>query len=893
MILVIWVAFLAIVLVVNMFLSVREGVYGYVEKKEYETQEKERKERERVAGIEKNEKLRLENINFWNSMLPKLTRANKEFKNHINGKYYLNYKKMEKWKSKNQKLASSIKSKESNIRDLSENVLSEIRAFNLAIGLNEEDRNKYNTTFLNDEINATAQFFDNVEGVSLDEQQRIAVLTDEDHNLIIAGAGSGKTTTIVAKVKYLVQVQKVKPEEILLIAFTNEAVSNMRTRIASENIENIEVKNFHKLGKDIIGKAEGGMPSVYSEINEKIREIFNTRMAKNSDFLKKVNYFFENSITFPLKNTEDHTSQAGNYDYLKNIGPLSINGEKVKSMDELKIANFLFKNGIPYKYEMAYEYETKDLNYGQYRPDFYLPDSQLYIEHFGVINEANDVPPFFANKDKRESYATAKKNYEDGIRWKRNTHKERKTVLVESYSFVLNTNGLIDLETRLKAKNVAFNPLSQKEIWEKMNETYGGREITKNFINLICSVINLMKSSRVSFEDLQNKNIKLDNLLERNRNSKFLEIFQPIYMEYERFLLENSYIDFGDMLVASTEYVTSGKYNKTYSYILVDEFQDSSLGRYELLRAILNQNIGSKLFCVGDDWQSIYRFSGSDISIFTEFSKYFGASSISKIETTFRFGSNLIKMSGDFIQANPNQSRKTLRPFVEKYGDAIEFIEQSTEAETIAASITNVLDILCKADSNISRKEILILARYNFNLKFLADNQRQFSVGDDDFIIYKSSPELKIRAMSVHKAKGLQADYVIITHCNGGKHGFPSQISDDPILQLMLSKADNFEHGEERRLFYVALSRAKEKVFILSDKRFASKFVTQLKGERDSNTCPRCENGYISKIKEGVKDGIPWTLFGCSNYFYGCRYTNFGNTGEPTPALASLLYGKS
>lgn len=159
------------------------------------------------------------------------------------------------------------------------------------------------------------------------------------------------------------------------------------------------------------------------------------------------------------------------------------------------------------------------------------------------------------------------------------------------------------------------------------------------------------------------------------------------------------------------------------------------------------------------------------------------------------------------------------------------------------------------------------MGRYNFNIDFIKKDKKNFVILPEDKIRYNKEENLKIEFKSVHKSKGLQADYVIITHCNGGKYGFPTELSDDPILKLVVSSVDTFENGEERRLFYVALSRAKEKVFILSDQRFESKFVTELKGgSEDVKKCPRCESGYLIPRR---------TLLGCSNFYYGCSYSTF------------------
>lgn len=572
----------------------------------------------------RTEIIRLEKVDYWLSVLPQIISANNKFEEFLSFKSYFNSRKLIFWKKETNYLYEKTRQYQFLDIGLEADIIKQIKEFLNYSLFNDDSRQIYNTEFLKREMDATSTFFDNIEGNKLDEQQRIAILKDEDHNLIIAGAGSGKTTTIVGKVKYLVNKQKVMREDILLIAFTKDAVENMRKRVEKEGIANIEIRTFHSFGKKVIRIAEEGVPAVYEYIDDKIKEIFNNKIDSDNFFLNKVNDFFENQINFPLKNELEFTTEGEYFTYLKNADLRTMQGERVKSIDELKIANFFFKNGVSYIYEKTYERVTRDLDYRQYYPDFYLPQYKIYIEHFGIINSSYDVPEFFVRKDKKETYEQAKIRYGQGIEWKRNLHRTHNTTLVETYSYQMNTILFKNLEQQLKSKGVVFSPLTETQIWEKMNKSQGGQTITKNFIQLIVSVINLMKSNKLTLVEVLKKNDNLPSSGEKERNTHFLGIFKIIFEEYQKFLKDNSYIDFGDMIGRATKYVEKGKFDKRYKYILIDEFQDSSFGRYNLIKALLQQNDNCRLFCVGDDWQSIYRFSGSDISIFTEFQKYFG-----------------------------------------------------------------------------------------------------------------------------------------------------------------------------------------------------------------------------------------------------------------------------
>ncbi|MFM7682171.1 MAG: UvrD-helicase domain-containing protein, partial [Bacteroidota bacterium] len=373
------------------------------------------------------------------------------------------------------------------------------------------------------------------------------------------------------------------------------------------------------------------------------------------------------------------------------------------------------------------------------------------------------------------------------------------------------------------------------------------------------------------------------------RYKAFLEIFKPIYDSYQNYLSNRNEIDFSDMINLASKFIERGDYKSKYKYILIDEFQDISMGRYELIRSLKKVNPHSRLFVVGDDWQSIYRFTGSDISLFKNFEHYFGVSEKSKIETTYRFSNPIIKLSSDFIQKNPNQEKKIL-----KSGLSMRILNKKTEYEIIHSDsdeldVTDTLKIifddLIRMYSDIEKKSIMILGRYSFDINRIQNENNIFNINKEDYSIkytIKSNlNEVKtINAffLTVHKSKGLEADIVIIINCNSGKHGFPSEMSDDPILNLVLSETDQFPNGEERRLFYVALTRAKEFVYLLTHNVYKSKFIYELE-ESDtkidnSKKCPYCKTATLILKKEGKSvNGDRYKFFGCSNYIYGCDFS--------------------
>lgn len=289
----------------------------------------------------------------------------------------------------------------------------------------------------------------------------------------------------------------------------------------------------------------------------------------------------------------------------------------------------------------------------------------------------------------------------------------------------------------------------------------------------------------------------------------------PVYEEYTRELEKRKQIDFTDAILKATRLCIE-KHPVNYEYIIVDEFQDISIDRYHFLQALRESKTHAKLFCVGDDWQSIYRFSGSDMALFSKFEDYFGATDIRMIETTYRFGEPLISFSSKFIQRNDVQIKKNIRPFNKLARTELLFqaYERSQYVMTLEGIIKNIPQ----------DKSIFLLGRYSFDDYYLSIGCK--SIKERGNFYYEINGR-KIEFLTVHKSKGLEADYVILLQCNKGLFGFPSQINDDPALQYVLSGADQYPYGEERRLFYVAITRAKIRTFVMYDVHYPSLFVNE------------------------------------------------------------------
>lgn len=750
--------------------------------------------------------------------------------------------------------------------------------------------NLANHNFIQSEIEQTRTLLNSVEGYSLDEQQRNAVVVNEDNQIVVAGAGSGKTTTIVGKIKYLTQRLGVLPGKILIISFTRKSSDEMVERLRQSMGSAISVMTFHKLGLSIISSVTNEKPAIYDASTKTHSEIitsFINHLRKDEVYANKLLSF----LTFylkPYKDINEFKTLKEHDDYLrertlvgyKSIKKVSGRGievtyrERYKSQEEVTIANFLFKNNIKYEYELKYEKRTSNKNFGQYKPDFYLPEYNLYIEHFG-IDEYGNVPPFFKGNNRM----TAKQLYNSGIEWKRRLHQQNQTVLLETYSWYQRDGILLSkLEEMLLAHNVKFRPMTTNELWLYI-QTNAIKDI-EDFTQLIITFLSQVKTKNISRHNL-------DIMLTNNRSQRektFLELFYPIYELYEDYLRDNGLIDFNDMINNATELVEDDQYKSKFEYVLIDEFQDISDSRYRLIKAIVDQNPQTKLFCVGDDWQSIYRFAGSDIGLFTNFQEYFKKNDryemtrLTKrlfIENTYRFDDQLIKISSDFITKNPNQIPKNLKSSIKSKESPFTIIRYSDPERTWENTRPTLFEVFHKIHNTTDGKEvsILFIGRYSFDEVVLDKSEflgRKYNVNSGQYEYYCAQyPKFKIRFLTAHASKGTQSDYVVLLNCNSGTYGFPSEVSDDPILTLLLSSQDQYPNSEERRLFYVALTRAKKHVYLLVNENHPSKFINEFEPIRPVNTptCKQCGYGIVT-IQKG-----PYGYFqSCTNYHY-CNYT--------------------
>ncbi len=665
----------------------------------------------------------------------------------------------------------------------------------------------------------------------MSDEQAEAVATDEDVTLVLAGAGTGKTRVIAGKVAHLVRNYSIPPHEILVLAYNKAAAKSIRERLSAD-LAPTTVTTFHAFGRNVIVEAEERAPTISKlagdemALTKAIDGIIQD-ILQNPQNSRALVDFIANLLS-PYRPPYDFSTPAEYKKYIYNTELRTLNGDLVKSLEELTIANFLTENGIKYEYERPYEVQTATRERGQYQPDFFLPGHAIYIEHF-ALNEAGQPP--------RNWY-----RYSEGVDWKRNQHREHGTHLIQTYSWQHVRGELLKtLRAELEEAGVKFDPIPHEELVKKLARQ---KSRISKLAYLLKTFLNHFKTNSLALNELRNR-----VLGDWRRNQRFLDVFEQVHERYEQMLADEKALDFHDLINRAACHIRGGRWEHSYRYVLVDEFQDISAGRMALLQSLRRRNVA--YFLVGDDWQSIYRFAGSDVGLMRDCGNYLGHVKRRTLIQTFRFGDGIGGPSTAFVRRNPKQTQRTLRP---KLGNGVKDDGIIVVADGDPRHAQQ--DIKSKAGGKAP--SVLVLGRYRDSKKGLPREwRRSFS--------------------TVHQAKGLEEDYAVVLDLKNYRRGFPSQIEDDPVLELVLPATDEgaFPFAEERRLFYVAMTRARRGVYLITDPDRPSAFVYELLRESGdirqlgefpppSPPCPRCLSGHLvpSQTRKNLR---------CSNYPY-CQH---------------------
>ena len=706
----------------------------------------------------------------------------------------------------------------------------------------KSDRNRFrsrcNIEFEAQELKRYKTFFDSVLANSLTVEQRKAVIVDEDAELVVAAAGAGKTTTIKSKVAYLVHKGMATPNEILVISF-NKNVQQDLEKSLSVPYPGININTFHALGLKILAEARDYKPSLteLAESREKLGEYLDSLIKQiyEDNYTDLAEFFI--SFAKPYRDQFDFKNMGEYIAYVRSVGLIAFNGETVKSMEELELANFFYANGVNYVYEPDYEYPVATVKKRQYKPDFYLPNHKIYIEHFAI--DINGNTPSFINQNE----------YLRSRDWKILAHQNYKTKLVQTFSHEKRSGTLtINLRKNLEQHGVVFTARPKDQLLDKLNSSGYISELGI----LLGTFLNLFKGSLLRIGDLPSRFPEVE--VDASRARKFIEIFDQVYQRYQSHLTSTSLIDFNDMIRLAEQALAARYELKDIRYVLIDEFQDISIGRAKFIKALLLATDHAKLVAVGDDWQSIYRFSGSDISVMTSFEDHFGRHEMRMLSETFRFDRMIESVASRFVLKNDAQIKKKVVAKIRDNSKSVILWHPKKESGSLLESIAQHIPV-----ASSGKTIVLILARYNFY-------KDQLGIAG----LKAQRHDLDLRFSSVHAAKGAEADYAILVGVKSGRYSFPSEIADDPLLDLVLSAREHFEHAEERRLLYVALTRTKNTVYVVGDANAESTFFHELTKDPDVDKSylgrainRRCTACQAPMVERNSKHGL---FFRCSNY---------------------------
>lgn len=764
----------------------------------------------------------------------------------------------------------------------------------------------HNDEYISNAMSNEKEYLDNIlrqadPSVLLDEDQRRVILTDEDYCLVIAGAGSGKTTTVAARVKYLVDKKHVDPSRILVISFTNKAVKELKDKIQTGLGIDCPIATFHSTGNAIMHKH---IPEEKLNIVDGtkmyfvIRDYFRNSIMKNESMVNNLILFFATYFDAPYEgnNLNDFFNRIGKANYstmrsdledfkrevidARTKKSMTIQNEVLRSHQEVEIANFLYLNNIDYEYEPIYPYH---ITYARkpYTPDFVLTqgDKVFYLEHFGISESGQN--------DRYSDDELAR--YKQVVNEKVALHRKHHTNLIYTFSSYNDKRGLTaHLKELLETNGFILKPRSNREIMEILVAGEENRYIRK-LLNLICRFISNFKVNGYHADEFNRMYHSTQNV----RSRLFLNICNDCYLEYERWLKENKAVDFEDMINESARLLTEVKEMKQkldFKYIIVDEYQDISKQRFDLTKA-LSEVTDAKIMAVGDDWQSIYAFNGSDITLFTEFAEKMGYAKVMKIVKTYRNSQEVIDIAGNFIQKNAKQiSKRLVSP--KRIEDPVIIYTYDSKAKSpgsdrrsganyaLASAVQTALEHIMESKKAEQRKPgtILLLGRFGFDGNQLERSGLFEYINRGYKVRSVKYPRLDITFMTAHSSKGLGYEDVIVINGRNETYGFPSKIEDDPVLAFVIKGDNSFDYAEERRLFYVAMTRTKNRVYFVAPESNPSEFLLEIKKEyknvklkgkwneneivrMDRKPCPLC--GYPLQLKYKRAYGL--RLYICTN----------------------------
>lgn len=660
----------------------------------------------------------------------------------------------------------------------------------------------------------------------LNDSQRQAVISERKRLLVLAGAGSGKTKTLLQKLIYLIEEKGVNPSNILAITFTKNAANEMLDRLiisaddteeyaeilADKNrtskeketeryffskkhkwIDNLTLKTFHSLCYGIIRnfgvnefdnkfKIIGDRKSIDDEFTkysatettfEVVHKILIENCESNEYLLNLKRYILDYMIDKIHIEKDKHLSLSKYGKYYT-----TLNGTKVRSKSEQYIADWLYRHSIKFEYEPNVNFSDFD-----FRPDFYIPEANLFLEH---VSDKS-----YPTKDKEEQFKKANK------------------LLVKTFEHQTQDSALFNLvlERIIKNRLPSNYHFTTALSFEEEFKTY--HKEVKDFLRQTIRVIDMIKVENLPIKTVFEQSQKDQH--ERVRD--FYKLAIPIIENYQNYCTNKSYLNFNDMIIRTISLFKNHNeiaeiFRNKFEYILVDEFQDVNNLQVELIKLLLTGD--NQLFCVGDDWQSIYGFRGSNVDFIVNFEEHFKDSETIKLSMNYRSTEHIVGASNEVIKHNKFKIDKNVQSN-KKSSSKIQVYAGKNEADNIDYVVGQVKDLQKKG---YTKEDILFL-------------YRRSKMFDPYFERFKQE-RIYVSGKTIHASKGLEAKAVFIIGLTEGSGGFPDIWMEDRIYQIIKKSNHDLLLEEERRLFYVAITRAKDDLFLITEKGNESSFLKEI-----------------------------------------------------------------
>lgn len=664
---------------------------------------------------------------------------------------------------------------------------------------------------------------------NLNPKQKASVLSEAKRVLVLAGAGSGKTKTVISKLLYLVTEKEVKSSSILAITFTKNAANEMIDRliIASDQtntyesyiqnkyttvqqkeverrkrvleqpwISNLTIRTFHSLCYKIL--RDNGNPvfdnkfklitdNTTDEVDLKAKDILANEKPKDiiskilvlacrdRDYILKLkryilDYYVEKvSIDKEIKVYTNEGQKT--YTTLK--------GEIVKSKSERDIADWLYRHNIKYVYEKVSNF--KDFNF---KPDFFIPQANLYLEH--VTDKS------YKMEDKERQFIEGGKN------------------CAITYEAIMNNSILFNLTMERIIKGKITENITEDVSISYEEEFHRYHHKIDEFLKTVMRLQSMMKGEGIEPSHLLEKSGESDH----ERIRVFYELAIPIIEEYKKYCTNKSYVDFDDLIILAVKLLKENQdvrelYRSKYKYLMVDEFQDVNGLQVKFLDLLLKPD--NQLFCVGDDWQSIYGFRGSNVDYIVNFEMHYKDCEVHKLDVNYRSTQTIVGASNEVIKHNKNQISKDVRAFNEMPSKIQIYRAKSTEDDGVEFLVDKVRQLY---QGGLGKDDILVLYR----------RSKMFS----PYLTALKENRLFVSSKTIHASKGLEAKAVFIIGLTEGNGGFPDIWLDDAIFRVVKDIKYDVLLEEERRLFYVAITRAKDELFLITELGNESSFVDEI-----------------------------------------------------------------